>query len=72
MIMNYYRGYFLFVDEVSHSDGSFSAYGIIFYRNELLMRSRESARFETEDAASGYALLWARTWVDEWGLQIAA
>lgn len=72
MIMNCYRGYLLFVDEVSNSDGSFSAYGIIFFENELLMRSQRSARFETGDAASSCALQWARAWVDECDLQIAA
>jgi hypothetical protein len=67
--MNRYREHNLAVEEVRNSDGSYSAYGIIFFLGEVLMRGRESERFASEDAAYESAMQWARAWVDENGLE---
>lgn len=67
--MNQYREHILAVEEVRNSDGSYSAYGIIFFRGEVLMRAQESERFASGDAASESAMRWARAWVDENGFE---
>lgn len=67
--MNHYRGHVLAIEEVRNTDGSHSAYGIIFFRGEVLMRARQSERFDNECAAYVSAMQWARAWVDENGFE---